>query len=135
MVALTAERDTSRRDVSRHADPVKANVKIFAGALVCLDGNGWLVPGATAATLRARGRAIYTVDAAGLADGAVRCEVDAGCFLFANLAADVITRADIGGNAFIVDDQTVARTNGGNTRSVAGRVVDVAPAGVWIEIR
>ncbi len=43
---------------------------------------------------------------------------------FANSAAgDLITKADIGAACYIVDDQTVARTNGTNTRSPAG-VVD-----------
>jgi hypothetical protein len=135
MVALTQDRDTKRRELNRHDDPQKGNTKIYAGSLVCLDAAGFAVPGATSPTLKARGRAAQLSDATALADGAIRVAVDTGCFLFDNFATDVIARADIGANAFIVDDQTVAKTNGGSTRSIAGRIIDVTTAGVWVEIR
>lgn len=135
MVALTADRDTKRRDITTHHDPVKAGAVIYAGALVALDANGWLVPGATATTLKARGRAEERVDNTGGADGAVIARVATGVFRFANLGADPVARADIGNDCFIVDDQTVAKTNGTNTRSKAGRVVELDSAGVWVEIR
>ena len=55
---------------------------------------------------------------------------------FANSAAtDAITLADIGKDCFIVDDQTVAKTDGSGTRSRAGRVFDVDADGVWVEFR
>jgi hypothetical protein len=34
----------------------------------------------------------------------------------------------------VVDDQTVAKTNGSSTRSVAGIVRQVDSDGVWVEI-
>jgi hypothetical protein len=47
----------------------------------------------------------------------------------------LITRAEIGDDCYIVDDSTVAKTNpGGNTRSVAGKIVDVDAKGVWVRI-
>ena len=58
-----------------------------------------------------------------------------GCFRFANsVAADLIALADIGADCFIVDDQTVAKTNGGATRSIAGKIRDVDADGVWVQI-
>jgi hypothetical protein len=54
---LVADRDTPYRTGEDQSDPVKGATKIFAGSLVCLDANGWAVPGATATTLKARGRA------------------------------------------------------------------------------
>lgn len=42
------------------------------------------------------------------------------------------TAADIGSDCYIVDDQTVAKTNGTNTRSVAGKIMDVDAQGVWV---
>ena len=33
---------------------------------------------------------------------------------------------------YVVDDETVAKTNGTNTRSRAGVVVDVDAQGVWV---
>ena len=79
--------------------------------------------------------ALEQVDNLSGAAGAVRIQSSRGVFPFANSAAgDQITRADIGANAYIVDDQTVAKTNGTNTRSVAGVIRDVDSDGVWIEI-
>ena len=58
--------------------------------------------------------------------GAVNGTAEAGTFAFANSASgDLIARADIGNDCYIVDDQTVAKTNGSSTRSIAGKVYDV----------
>jgi hypothetical protein len=58
-----------------------------------------------------------------------------GVFRFKNSGADPIDRSHIEGTAYIVDDETVAATNGTNTRSAAGKIVDLDAAGVWVEIR
>lgn len=134
MAALTKARSTRKKHGGTNSRRVKASAQIWAGALVCLDANGFLVPGSTSTTLKADGRASESVKG-GATDGAVSCTVDAGVFDFVNsAAADQITLADIGTDCFIVDDQTVAKTNGGNTRSVAGRVVDVEGTVVWVAV-
>lgn len=135
MVALTDARVTPRRDAAVFARGVAATKKIFEGSLVCLNATGFATPGAVATTLKADGVALATVDNTGGADGAVTVEVLKGTFRFANSAAgDAIARADIGNNCFVVDDQTVAKTNGTNTRSTAGVIVDVDAQGVWVKI-
>lgn len=135
MVALTKDRNTKRRDGVQFNDPVAASTRIYAGSLVCLNAAGFAVPGSTSATLKARGRAEEQVDNRDGAAGAMRIETRRGVFPFANsTAADEITRADIGATAYIVDDQTVAKTSATNTRSVAGVIRDVDSDGVWIEI-
>ncbi|NMZ73400.1 hypothetical protein HBO32_09845 [Pseudomonas nitroreducens] len=134
-MALTKDRNTPRRDGKQLNDPVAANVKIYAGSLVCLDASGNAVPGATSTTLKARGVAQEQVDNTGGAAGDQRIESRRGVFLFANSAStDLIARADIGSQCYIVDDQTVAKTSATNTRSVAGTIRDVDSAGVWVEI-
>jgi hypothetical protein len=40
--------------------------------------------------------------------------------------------AEVGAVCYLVDDETVAKTSGTNTRSRAGYVVDVETAGVWV---
>ena len=56
-----------------------------------------------------------------------------GVFKFENSSAgDAIAIAEIGDDCYIVDDQTVAKTNGGSTRSVAGKVIDVVSDGVFV---
>lgn len=133
MPALTSNRDTPTKDGVLFSAPVAAAKKIYAGALVALDAAGNATPGAVATTLKGLGRAEEYVDNSAGAAGAASVTVRKGVFRFANSAAgDLIARADIGANAYIVDDQTVAKTDGGGTRSVAGKIVDVEAAGVWV---
>ena len=131
MTALSAARNTPRRD-GRTLDFARAaSVTCFPGAIGCLNASGLATPGATATTLRAVGRVLrqYTDDA-----GTVRVEMERGVFKFGNsTAGDAITNADYGSNVFIVDDDTVARTNGSSTRSVAGICRGVDADGVWVE--
>lgn len=136
MTALTADRNTKRRDGVSFEFPVKGAARIYAGALVCIDtANGYATKGAASTTLKAVGVAQEPADNSAGADGDIRVKVRRGCFPFANSAAgDLITRADIGADCYIVDDQTVAKTNGAGTRSVAGKVRDVDAEGVWVEI-
>lgn len=135
MTALTKDRNTVRRDGVQFNDPVAASTRIYAGSLMCLDASGNAVPGSTSTTLTARGVPQEQVDNSAGAAGDLRIESRRGVFPFANsAAADEITRADIGANAYIVDDQTVAKTDGTATRSVAGVIRDVDSDGVWIEI-
>lgn len=134
MSALSANRNTPRREGVRNTDPVAAAKHIFAGSLVCLDASGNATPGATATTLTARGRAEEEVDNSAGAAGDLTVTSIPGTFRFANSGADPIDRADIGGTAYIVDDQTVAATDGSSSRSAAGRIIDVDSAGVWVEI-
>lgn len=133
MVALTKDRSTPTRKGQDFALAAAASKTFYAGALVCVStATGYATPGATATTLRALGRVKKQLVTSAV-DGADAVEYERGCFRFANLAADLITRADIGATAYVVDDQTVARTNGTNTRSAAGIIRDVDDLGVWIE--
>jgi hypothetical protein len=135
MTALTADRDTPRRDGVQYSDPVAAATVIYAGSLVVLDASGDAVPASTATGLIVRGIAQEHVDNGAGAAGDLRVETRRGVFRLANsAAADLITRAEIGDTAYIVDDQTVAKTDGTGTRSAAGVIRDVDAAGVWVQI-
>ncbi len=135
MAALTADRNTKERDAKTFSFPVKAATKIFAGSLVVIDATGYAAPGSVATTHKVVGRAAEQVDNSAGANGAVSVKVERGCFRFLNSAAgDLIALADVGADCYIVDDQTVAKTNGTNTRSVAGKIRDVDSLGVWVEI-
>lgn len=135
MVALTAERNTRFRLGDTRVEPVAAAVKIFGGSLIMRNAAGFLTKGATAVGTIGVGRAEATVDnTAGIA-GALMVEYRTGSFLFANSAAgDLIVLADIGKPCFIVDDQTVAKTDATATRSRAGIVEAVENAGVWVRL-
>ena len=49
-------------------------------------------------------------------------------------STDEITRAEIGDNCYIIDDETVAKTDGSSARSIAGKIVDLDSAGVWVSV-
>ena len=135
MVALTSDRSTPERLPGRNFTLLAAAAKVFyAGAIVAIDtATGYATPGATSTTLRGLGRVRRTLSSPAT-PGAVSVEYERGLFRYANsTAGDLITRADIGATAFLVDDQTVAKTNGTNTRSAAGIIRDVDDLGVWVE--
>lgn len=135
MAALTQDRDTRRRDGEQFDLPVAAATLIYAGSIVCVStATNLATKGATATTLKAVGMAEDRADNSAGAASAIRVRVRRGCFRFANSAAgDQVVLGDVGSDCFIVDDQTVAKTNGSNTRSVAGKVRDVDADGVWVE--
>lgn len=135
MAALAKDRSTPQRTGVLDYILVAANTKIFAGSLVCRNAAGYAVPGSTATTLKAAGRAEEQVDNSAGSAGDVGVTVKRGIFQFGNsTSTDAITIADIGGTAYVVDDQTVAKTNGSATRSAAGKIRDVDANGVWVEI-
>nr|WP_278437057.1 hypothetical protein [Brucella anthropi] len=134
MAALSKDRPTPKRSGDTREPGVKAGVVIFAGALTALDANGYLVPFAAAADLVVVGASQDHYDNRSGTDGAIRARVDAGIHRFDNsTGADEIKLTDIGADCFGVDDQTVAKTNGGDTRSVAGKIFDVDASGVWVK--
>ena len=132
MTALTKDRNTVQRQGDEFNHPVAAGVHIFGGSLVVLDASRNAAPGSTATGLIAAGRAEEDVDNSAGTAGDDTVQVRKGTFSFAN--DGTVTRADIGANAYIVDDQTVADGDGGGTRSIAGEIVDVDADGVWVKI-
>ena len=135
MAALAADRLIRERELKRYEFPVAATAKIFAGAIVCINASSLAVKGTVATGLKTVGIAEELCDNATGADSALKVKVRRGVFQFANSASgDAIALADIGADCFIVDDQTVAKTNGSSTRSIAGKIRDVDADGVWVEI-
>lgn len=133
MTALAADRPTPNRTGELLELPAAAAKKFFAGALACLDAAGRATPGATATTLKGLGRVEAYADNSAGAAGALTVKIRMGCFRWANSAStDAITTAEIGTDCYVVDDQTVAKTSGTDTRSIAGKVVDVDAQGVWV---
>jgi hypothetical protein len=136
MPALTAARNTFRFEPDTvQRLPMAAAMLIYQGALVALNATGFASKGVTATTLKQFGRAEATVDNSAGAAGAKDIDVRPGIFRWANSAAgDLITTNEIGTDCFIVDDQTVAKTNGTATRSRAGKVVGVDASGVLVQM-
>ena len=136
MAALTQDRNTNRRSGDRLLLAAAAAKKFFAGALVARDASGNATPGAVATTIRGVGRCAGLIDNSAGAAGDLNVAIEKGIFQYANSAStDEITAADIGNDCYIVDDQTVAKTDGTGTRSIAGKVHDVDAVGVWVDFR
>lgn len=139
MAALTRERKPDRlgEEIVLYDYQIAANVKVFAGAIAVLDGTTGLAKAASTATgLRTAGIFAKTYDNTGGAAKAFRVAVHGGCFLMNNsTSGDLITEADVGKTVYLVDDQTVAKTDGDGTRSAAGMVQDVTPSGVFVHLR
>ena len=133
MTALTNGRDTQRRESLQFGLPMAA-VKVYEGGIAAVNSSGYVTKGAASTTLRAVGVFEATVDNSGGSAGDLVAEVKRGTFKFANSAStDQITLAQYGLACYIVDDQTVAKTDGSGTRSVAGIIRGVDTDGVWVE--
>lgn len=123
MVARISDRNSRMRLGDFRVEPMAAAIKIWGGSEVMRNATGYLTKGAVAVGCVAVGRAERTVDNSAGATGALNLEYQRGVFLFANATAgDLITIVDVGKVCFILDDQTVAKTDGTATRSRAGPV-------------
>ena len=122
MPALSQPYETHEREGLIVAYPVKANARIWKGALVCVDSTGYLVPASDTANLRFVGVAFESVDNTGGANGAKRCRVvKRGTFIYNRIGS--FTQADIGATARAVTDNEVAKTSTNNI--VVGTVVEL----------
>lgn len=121
MTALTAPRAINEIPGILFSYGVKADAVIHKGAILVLDSSGYVKPGVTGTGLLCVGYARESVDATGLASGALKVLVQEGIVGMANSAGgDEITFTELGELVYLVDDQTVAKTSAGGTRSVAG---------------
>lgn len=131
MVALTADRNTPELQPVEREGLLGASQSIFTGSILMRNASGHLIKGATATGSFGVGRAEKR--GASTTAGVTSQRYRPGTFRFANSAAgDLIATADIGAACYIVDDQTVAKTNGTSTRSPAGIIDGVDALGVWV---
>jgi hypothetical protein len=122
MPALTQPYEAHEREGLIIAYPVKANAKIWKGALVCVDNTGYLVPASDTANLRFVGVAFESVDNTGGANGAKRCRVvKRGSFVYNRVGS--YTQADIGATVRATSDNEVAKTSTNNI--IVGTVVEL----------
>lgn len=135
MAAITTAKNRLRfgEPIALGESKVAASTTIVGGGMVgVISGGaaGYLVNALTSTTLLVLGVAIKTVDNSAGAAGALSAGYEVGDFEFENsAAADLIDQGDIGATVYAVDNNTVALTNGTSTRSVAGKLVGISPAG------
>lgn len=116
--------------------PVKASTKIFGGAMVGVDASGNAMPAGLIAggTLYCVGVSKAQADNSAGAAGDIDVRIERGIFPLNNsAAADAITAGDIGKLCYVVDDNTVAKTDGSAARCAAGRIFGMQGTQVLVE--
>ncbi|MBJ2150611.1 hypothetical protein [Paracoccus sp. IB05] len=132
MTAAVSDRNTPRREGDERVGLLAASQAVFLGTILMRNAAGNLLKGATAVGSVGVGVSIEAVTS-GASAGVQPIRYRPGIHRFMNSAStDLITRAEIGQPAYVVDDQTVAKTSATDTRSPAGVIEDVDALGVWI---
>ena len=135
MAALTTDRNTPARVGDVRNEPLAAAAKVFSGSIVMRNAAGYLTKGAVVTGAFGVGRAEGVFDNSAGAAGALFADYRTGIFRFANATAgDLITQADVGKLCYILDDQTVAKTDGTGTRSRAGFIDGIEGVSVWVRM-
>jgi len=119
--ALTAERNTPQKAGRSLVLNVAASTKIFAGAMVSVDATGNATNANGTVRIQVVGRAEETVDNLTGTNGAKTIKVATGIF---GWGYDTLDDGDIGTVAYVVDNQSVSKTNIGQT-NIAGVIFDV----------
>jgi hypothetical protein len=132
-MALSSARGTLKRAHGPRSYLLAASVKAIQGGIAVLAG-GYAKPAVTATGLTAVGMFVETVDNSSGAAGAARATVEEGEFLFAISATDPVAQADVGAIVYLVDDETIAKTSGTNTRSIAGKLTAIDGGQAWVKI-
>lgn len=119
--------------------PVAAATLLYSGALVMGDATGYAanaVEGAGNGDLVVHGIACKRVDNSAGTAGALSVDVERTIADFTNgTGTNAITIADVGHQAYAIDNQTLSRHNGGNTRPCVGRIHSITDAGrIMVEV-
>jgi hypothetical protein len=131
MTATTVDRQTPATHIERPMEfDLKAATDIPAGVIVCTDATGSAVNGADAAALVCQGRSAHSASYAG---GDRKIVIERGTFWWGN--DGTITAADIGGQATILDNQTVSKAATTTADIPAGKIQKVdATLGVLVDM-
>ena len=138
-MATTGPRNTRERGEFYRSEEqlAKTGLVFNNGAMVAVAATGYLIPAITSTTLKRFARVNLSpervVSTVALPSGAKTLKIEFGEFSWSNsTAADAITQADVGNDCYAVDDATVAKTDGGGTRSKCGKIMAVDASGVWV---
>ena len=138
MAALTRNRLTKSGGLQGSPPdqfPVASGVTIYQGALLVLNASGNVEPATTGLGLVVLGRAeMEYPPSTSAGEFLVRTTIGVFNYASATGGGDDITAGDKGAVCYLVDDQTVALTDGGGRRSPAGTVNAVDGEGVWVEV-
>jgi hypothetical protein len=134
MAPLVADKKLEYKEGVEVPVPVKTLTEIFAGSFLCVDATGWGVPGGDTAGQIFQGISrTYVPSTSG--NGAASAIARRRGLILATFATP-ISQANVGDNAFLVDDQTVdliGNVTNGIFAGVIAEYVDTTHAFVDIE--
>lgn len=127
MTATALDRFTVLSEGKVLEPDVMAATKIPGGVMVQVNATGFAVNASATIANRMLGISERLVDNSGGASGDLKARVQAGLAgWYGNSAAgDLITIADVKNDCYVVDNQTVAKTDNGGARPKAGKILAV----------
>jgi len=133
-MALTADRDTKRREGVIARYPVAANGKIYRGGMVCLNASGYAVAAADTANYKFVGIAMESIDNTGGSNGDKYVKVWRKGVFKLKKASPALT--DIGVSFYVKDDEEVQTAANATNDVLVGVCIDIdSDAGeIWVEI-
>lgn len=136
MTAITAGRTYRSLEPGRRSHPIAANIKLLRGAMCFVNGSGY-ADMTTGDGLKCLGVSPADQDNVGGADGAFEAEFECDrAFDFAiGAAGDALTAADVGATVYAIDNATVGKTSGTNTRAVAGTLTAIKDGRAYVDIK
>jgi hypothetical protein len=135
MSSITQGRAYKSLAPGRKSHPIAANIKLHRGALLFVNGSGYLDM-TTGNGLECLGISPGDQDNIAGAAGAFRAEIECGqSYDFAIGAdSDALTDVDVGKDVYAIDNATVGKTNGSNSRAVAGRLTEIRDGRAFVYI-
>ena len=125
MANLTRHRDPLYKIFTLKTLPMKSSTTLYAGALVNINPDGWIVKAADTANHRCAGVAIEDKKS-GSSDGDTEIQVRTeGEFEF---TAASMTQANLGDKVYVDDDQTVQLDAGANNNVLVGVISEFISA-------
>lgn len=139
MTATTNAIVTEMRDGELMPVLLKAGATVLEGTLAIVNADGYAVDSANAAGAGLICLGVWDNSAhnGGLDGDAVAMVRRNKQFLMANSATDPITQDNLGDSVYVADNQTLSKTDGTGTRSIAGRFMGFDTQfdqHVWVEI-
>lgn len=129
-----SERKTARRDGDLNPYPVAAATKVEAGNIGAVNASGYLVHASDTAGLTVVGVIQETVDNSTGANGDLSANVMRGkSFHFDNDGTNALDQADVGGDCYVSDSETV-QTDAAINDIVAGKLMSIEADGVYVYI-
>jgi len=133
MAALSADRKINTRGIRRtFVGDVAASTNIYAGAIVCKNASGYIVPASDTAAIKCVGVALEQVLNSGAA-GAKTVTIGVGVFEVVN-ASGAIVQAGKHALCYAADDQSVSTSAAMTNDVIVGCVDAFTTTTVWVDI-